>query len=108
MPTASAKRLGAAGAALSAGFDFAGAIVAAGMDAMLGAPAFVSEADSGDVDAAALQRLESEAMERRTVVIARLETQRRPAVDAPIEVAVDTRRLHFFDLDNGIAIYDLT
>jgi ABC-type sugar transport system ATPase subunit len=46
---------------------------------------------AGDVDAAALQRLESEAMERRTVVIARLETQRRPAVDAPIEVAVDTR-----------------
>ena len=63
---------------------------------------------AGDVDAAALQRLESEAMERRTVLIARLETQRRPAVDSPIEVAVDTRRLHFFDLDNGIAIYDLT
>ena len=62
---------------------------------------------AGDVDAAALQRLESEAMERRTVLIARLETQRRPAVDAPIEVGVDTRRLHFFDLDNGIAIYDL-
>jgi multiple sugar transport system ATP-binding protein len=63
---------------------------------------------AGDVDAAALQRLESEAQERRTVLIARLETNIRPAVDAPIEVAVDTRRLHFFDLDNGIAIYDLT
>jgi multiple sugar transport system ATP-binding protein len=61
---------------------------------------------AGDVDAAALQRLESEAMERRTVLIARLETQRRPAVDGPIEVGVDTRRLHFFDLDSGIAIYD--
>jgi multiple sugar transport system ATP-binding protein len=62
---------------------------------------------AGDVDAAALQRLESEAKERRTVLIARLETQHRPAVDEPIEVGVDTRRLHFFDLDNGIAIYDL-
>ena len=62
---------------------------------------------AGDVDAAALQRLESEAMERRTVLIARLETQRRPAVDEPIEVGVDTGRLHFFDLDRGIAIYDL-
>jgi multiple sugar transport system ATP-binding protein len=61
---------------------------------------------AGDVDAAALERLEEEALERRTVVIARLETQARPTVGAPIEVGVDTRRLHFFDLDTGIAIYD--
>jgi multiple sugar transport system ATP-binding protein len=62
---------------------------------------------AGDVDAAALQRLESEAEERRTILIARLETQRRPTVDETIEVGIDTRRLHFFDLDSGIAIYDL-
>jgi multiple sugar transport system ATP-binding protein len=61
---------------------------------------------AGDVDAAALERLESEAMERRTLLIARLETQQRPPVDEPIEVAVDTRRLHFFDLDTGLAIYE--
>jgi multiple sugar transport system ATP-binding protein len=61
---------------------------------------------AGDVDAAALERLESEAMERRTVLIARLETQQRPPVDEPIEVAVDTRRLHFFDLETGLAIYE--
>jgi multiple sugar transport system ATP-binding protein len=61
---------------------------------------------AGDVDAAALQRLESEAMERRTVVIARLETQQRPPPDQPLEVGVDTRRLHFFDLDTGLAIYE--
>jgi multiple sugar transport system ATP-binding protein len=61
---------------------------------------------AGDVDAAALERLEEEALERRTVVIARLETQARPTLGAPIEVGVDTRRLHFFDLDTGIAIYD--
>ena len=61
---------------------------------------------AGDVDAAALERLESEALERRTVLIARLETQARPSVDEPIEVGVDTRRLHFFDLDSGLAIYD--
>jgi multiple sugar transport system ATP-binding protein len=61
---------------------------------------------AGDVDAAALERLESEARERRTVLIARLETQARPTVDEPIEVGVDTRRLHFFDLDTGLAIYD--
>jgi multiple sugar transport system ATP-binding protein len=61
---------------------------------------------AGDVDAAALERLESEAMERRTLLIARLETQERPPVDESIEVAVDTRRLHFFDLDTGLAIYE--
>jgi multiple sugar transport system ATP-binding protein len=60
---------------------------------------------AGDVDAAALERLESEAQERRTVVIARLETQQRPPVDETIEVGVDARRLHFFDLDSGLAIY---
>jgi hypothetical protein len=58
------------------------------------------------VDAAALERLESEALERRTVLIARLETQSRPSPDEPIEVGIDTRQLHFFDLDNGLAIYD--
>jgi multiple sugar transport system ATP-binding protein len=61
---------------------------------------------AGDVDAAALERLESEALERRTVLIARLESQARPSVDDPIEVGVDTQRLHFFDLDSGLAIYD--
>jgi len=61
---------------------------------------------AGDVDAAALERLESEALERRTVLIARVQTQARPSVDEPIEVSVDTRRLHFFDLTSGLAIYD--
>jgi multiple sugar transport system ATP-binding protein len=61
---------------------------------------------AGDVDAAALERLESEALERRTVLIARLEAQPPPSIDAPIEIGVDTRRLHFFDLDSGLSIYD--
>ena len=61
---------------------------------------------AGDVDAAALERLESAAKEHRTVLIARLETDRRPAVDETIEVGVDTRRLHFFDLETELAIYD--
>ena len=61
---------------------------------------------AGDVDAAAREQLESSAKERLTVLIARLETDRRPAVDEAIEVGVDTRRLHFFDLDTELAIYD--
>jgi multiple sugar transport system ATP-binding protein len=61
---------------------------------------------AGDVDAAVLERLESAAKERRTVLVARLETERRPAVDEPIKIGVDTRRLHFFDLETELAIYN--
>jgi len=60
---------------------------------------------AADVDAAAVERLESEAFERRTLLIARLETQARPPADETLDVGVDTRRLHFFDLDTGLAIY---
>jgi multiple sugar transport system ATP-binding protein len=59
---------------------------------------------AGDVDAAALQLLESEAEVHRTVLVARFLTQERPTVDATIEVGIDSRRLHFFDLDTGLAI----
>jgi multiple sugar transport system ATP-binding protein len=60
---------------------------------------------AGDVDAAALEQLETEARERRSVLIARLETTDRPRSDDTVEVAIDQRRLHFFDLDTGLAIY---
>ena len=60
---------------------------------------------AGDVDAAALERLESEAEGRRTLLVARLLTQERPVLDTPIDIGVDTRRLHFFDLDAGLAIF---
>ena len=59
-----------------------------------------------DVDAAALQRLETEAEGHRTLLVARLMTQKRPAIDAPIELGVDASQLHFFDLDTGLAIHD--
>jgi multiple sugar transport system ATP-binding protein len=59
---------------------------------------------AGDVDAAALELLESEARERRTVLIARLETEARPRAGENVEVAIDLSRLHFFDLDTGLAI----
>jgi multiple sugar transport system ATP-binding protein len=59
---------------------------------------------AGDVDAAALQMLESEALRQRTVVIARLETQTRPDPEDRLEVAIELGRLHFFDLETGLAI----
>jgi multiple sugar transport system ATP-binding protein len=59
---------------------------------------------AGDVDAAALQLLESEALRQRTVLIARLETQTRPDPDDRLDVAIELGRLHFFDLETGLAI----
>jgi multiple sugar transport system ATP-binding protein len=61
---------------------------------------------AGDVDAAALEQLESEARQRRTVLIARLDTQTRPSTGENVELTIDPRRLHFFDLENGLAITD--
>src|SRR5205823_3241176 len=58
-----------------------------------------------DVDAAALEQLESEALERRTVITGRFEAAGRARADKEIEIAVDTRKLHFFDLDTGLGIY---
>jgi multiple sugar transport system ATP-binding protein len=58
-----------------------------------------------DVDAAALEQLESEALERRTLVIGRFETSERLRAGEEIEVAIDPRKLHFFDLETGLAIY---
>jgi multiple sugar transport system ATP-binding protein len=58
-----------------------------------------------DVDAAALEQLESEALERRTLVIGRFETSERLRAGEELEVAIDARKLHFFDLETGLAIY---
>jgi multiple sugar transport system ATP-binding protein len=58
-----------------------------------------------DVDAAALAQLESEALERRTIVIGRFETSGGVRAGDEIEVAVDPGKLHFFDLETGLAIY---
>jgi multiple sugar transport system ATP-binding protein len=58
-----------------------------------------------DVDAAALEQLESEALAQRTIIIGRFETSERLRTGEEIEVAVDSRKLHFFDLETGLAIY---
>jgi multiple sugar transport system ATP-binding protein len=58
-----------------------------------------------DVDAAALEHLESEALERRTVLVGRFDTSERPRPGEEIEVPVDPGKLHFFDLETGLAIY---
>jgi multiple sugar transport system ATP-binding protein len=58
-----------------------------------------------DVDAAALDQLESDAQEHRTIVVGVFESSRQTRIGEEIEVAVDARKLHFFDLETGVAIY---
>jgi multiple sugar transport system ATP-binding protein len=60
---------------------------------------------AGDVDAAALALLESEARERRTVIIGRFETQTRFSQGSEVEVSINAQKLHFFDLETGLGIY---
>ncbi len=59
---------------------------------------------AADVDRAAVVALESDARARRTVVIGRFGVGSAARTDAEIEMHVDTRRLHFFDLDTEHAI----
>jgi multiple sugar transport system ATP-binding protein len=58
-----------------------------------------------DVDAAALEQLESGALERRTEITGRFEATVKAKAGQEIEVAVDARKLHFFDLETGLGIY---
>src|SRR5579859_716159 len=57
-----------------------------------------------DVDRSRVADLESEARKRRTVVIGRFGIGSGARAGADVEMRVDTRRLHFFDLDSEEAI----
>ncbi len=53
----------------------------------------------------ALEALEAQAEHRGTPFIARVSRETQAREREPIELAVDTRRLHFFDLATGLGIY---
>jgi multiple sugar transport system ATP-binding protein len=57
-----------------------------------------------DVDSSRVVELESEARERRTVMVGRFAIGSTASAGADVEMRVDTRRLHFFDLDSEAAI----
>ena len=61
---------------------------------------------AGDADTAAVEELEASERERRTVFVASLEVDSRARPNESIEIALDTRKLYFFDLDSGLAISD--
>jgi multiple sugar transport system ATP-binding protein len=51
-------------------------------------------------------RLEAHAEERSTVIVGRFGARSRVKSGEQIDVAVDTRQLHFFDVESGAGIYD--
>ena len=57
-----------------------------------------------DVDSSRVVELESEARARRTVMVGRFAIGSTASAGAEVEMRVDTRRLHFFDLDSEAAI----
>jgi multiple sugar transport system ATP-binding protein len=58
-----------------------------------------------DVSEEALDRVKQKAEEGESTVIARLDPRTRVRQGEPVELVVDTARLHFFDPDDGSGIY---
>jgi multiple sugar transport system ATP-binding protein len=59
---------------------------------------------AGDVDAAVAEGLEAEARTGRVPLVGRLDAGSRATAGQPLELAVDVRRLYFFDLETGAAV----
>jgi multiple sugar transport system ATP-binding protein len=59
---------------------------------------------AGDVDRSLVQELEADAREHRTVLIGRFGIGSGVRPGDEVDVSVDTRFLHFFDLDSELAI----
>jgi multiple sugar transport system ATP-binding protein len=58
-----------------------------------------------DVGAEALEQVQAQARGGRSTVVARLNPRTKVRAGDPIELVVDTQRLHFFDPDSGAGIY---
>jgi multiple sugar transport system ATP-binding protein len=58
-----------------------------------------------DADASVAEELRSEQRERRTAFVGRFDVASRAEPGSAVEMAVQTDKLHFFDLDTGEAIY---
>ncbi|MGH2767156.1 MAG: ABC transporter ATP-binding protein [Actinomycetota bacterium] len=58
-----------------------------------------------DVGAEALEDLVERAKEAKTIVVAQLNPRTEAAEGKPLDLAVDTARLHFFDAETSLGIY---
>jgi multiple sugar transport system ATP-binding protein len=67
---------------------------------------------TGEVEAAleheTLEALKAQAAATGTPFVARVDRSSRVREGEAVELAVDTRRLHFFDLETGLGIYEPT
>jgi multiple sugar transport system ATP-binding protein len=72
----------------------------------LPAPPVRSGVVEAAVDHATLEAIEARAAESGTPFVARVDRSSRAREGEAVELAVDTRRLHFFDLETGLGIYE--
>ncbi|MBV9002614.1 MAG: ATP-binding cassette domain-containing protein, partial [Solirubrobacterales bacterium] len=59
---------------------------------------------AADLDDTVVQGLESEAVEAKLPIVARFEVASRARTGDAVEIAIETPRIHFFDLDSGAAV----
>jgi multiple sugar transport system ATP-binding protein len=59
-----------------------------------------------DVGAEALEAVEQEAAQGESTFVARLNPRTKATEGEPIELVVDVGRLHFFDPETGLGIYE--
>ena len=59
---------------------------------------------AADLDATVMSALQADEREARTALVARFDVASRARPGEPVEVVVDTRRMHFFDLETGRAL----
>jgi multiple sugar transport system ATP-binding protein len=59
---------------------------------------------AADLDDSVVRELEAEERESKLPVVARFSVASRARTDQTIEVAVDTSRVHYFDLESGDAV----
>jgi multiple sugar transport system ATP-binding protein len=68
-------------------------------------PAFTAEVKELAEDVGDADRAEAHAGESTAVIVGRFGARSRVRPGEQVDVAVDTRQLHFFDLDTGLGIY---
>ena len=73
----------------------------------VGAPPVRGEDVEAAVGAEALEATAAQAKEKGSLFVARLDRASRAREGDPVELAVTTSRLHFFDPNTGLAIYDV-